>query len=375
MGDIDALAVSIERIGLLHPVVVTPSRTLIAGERQLLALRKLGRQIVDATVIDIDKIARGEYAENIERKDFTWTEAVAIKKAIEPIERVAARERQREGGRAGGKACGKLPQASAGKSRDKAAKSTGKKARTLAKAEVIVDAANMDPRLFGDLPAKMDAKGEVDSIFKEMNIRKHRSQYQSKVELGGTVADLKALVAAGKKYAAILADPPWEFRTYSPEGKQRSAETHYDTLSLKAIKELPVETLAADDCALFLWSIWADLPGAIQVVEAWGFEFKTCAFIWVKQNRDGNGLFTGMGYWTRANSEPCLIATRGSPLRMAADVRQVILAPAGKHSEKPKETHSRIERLVVGPYLELFGRVPQPGWTVWGNELFQQAAE
>jgi N6-adenosine-specific RNA methylase IME4 len=65
---------------------------------------------------------------------------------------------------------------------------------------------------------------------------------------------------------------------------------------------LPIETLAAEDCALFLWSIWPELPGAIQVIEAWGFELKTCAFIWVKQNRDGNGLFTGMGYWTRANS-------------------------------------------------------------------------
>ena len=102
---------------------------------------------------------------------------------------------------------------------------------------------------------------------------------------------------------------------------------------------------------------------------AWGFTFKTAGFVWVKQNRGGEGLFMGLGYHTRANAEICWIATRGSPRRMATDVHQVIMAPVGAHSAKPQEARARIERLYLGPYLELFGRAPVQGWTVWGNEV------
>jgi N6-adenosine-specific RNA methylase IME4 len=168
----------------------------------------------------------------------------------------------------------------------------------------------------------------------------------------------------------ILADPAWKFRAYSPKGEQRSAVRHYDTSSLDAIKALPVADLAMDDCALFLWGVWQELPGALDVIKAWGFEYKTVAFVWVKQNRDGHGLFTGMGYWTRANSEFCLLATKGSPLRLAQDVHQVIEAPVGEHSAKPEEVRRRIERLFPGPYLELYARDQEvPGWTLWGNEI------
>ena len=89
---------------------------------------------------------------------------------------------------------------------------------------------------------------------------------------------------------------PWEFKVYSGKGKQRSAERHYDTKPLEAIKELPVTQLAADDCALFLWCVLPEIPGALEVLNAWGFTYKTVAFTWVKQNRGGEGLFWGMGY-------------------------------------------------------------------------------
>ena len=86
-------------------------------------------------------------------------------------------------------------------------------------------------------------------------------------------------------------------------------------------------------------------------------------------NASGNGLHTGMGYWTRSNSEVCLLATKGSPMRLATDVHQIVLAPVGEHSAKPEEVRRRIERLFAGPYLELYGRKLVPGWTVWGNEI------
>jgi N6-adenosine-specific RNA methylase IME4 len=113
----------------------------------------------------------------------------------------------------------------------------------------------------------------------------------------------------------------------------------------------------------------AELDGALDVIRAWGFEYQTCGFLWVKLNPNGEGLFTGMGYHTRANTEPCLLATRGSPPRLAADVHQVVMTPVGEHSEKPEEVARRIERLYPGPYLELFARRPRERWAVWGNEV------
>ena len=186
---------------------------------------------------------------------------------------------------------------------------------------------------------------------------------------GCTVADLEQLITANKKYAVIYADPPWSFKVYSGKGKMRSAERHYDTQSLDEIKSLPVADLAADDCALLLWAVMPQLPEALEVIASWGFTYKTTGFVWIKENRSGDGLFTGMGYWTRANAELCLLATKGSPARQAKDVHQVVRSPVSEHSRKPDEVQVRIERLLPGPYLELFGRRAVPYWTVWGNQI------
>ena len=105
-------------------------------------------------------------------------------------------------------------------------------------------------------------------------------------------------------------------------------------------------------------------------MEAWGFTFKTVAFVWVKQNRKSDPLFWGMGYWTRANAELCLLATRGHPKRAAKDVHQVIISHVEKHSRKPDEMRKRIERLMGDqPRIELFAREKSSGWDVWGNEV------
>jgi N6-adenosine-specific RNA methylase IME4 len=190
------------------------------------------------------------------------------------------------------------------------------------------------------------------------------------LEDGCTVEELNDLIAAGRKYSVIYADPPWTFEVYSGKGKTRSAERHYDTMSLDAIKALPVAQLAEDNCALLLWAVMPQLPEALEVIATWGFEYKTAGFVWVKQvSLENRNLAWGMGYWTRANAEMCLLATKGSPKRQATDVHQIIMSPVGEHSRKPEETAARIERLLEGPYLELFGRKAVPGWTVWGNQV------
>lgn len=182
----------------------------------------------------------------------------------------------------------------------------------------------------------------------------------------------------GSAYGGIVGDPTWNFRTWSARGRGRSPERHYrSTLTHDEIKALPVADIAAPNAVLLLWATWPCLQVALEVISAWGFTYKTLGYVFVKQNKSGEGLFTGCGYWTRANSEPCLLATRGKPKRLHADVPQVIVEPRREHSRKPDCIYERTERLVAGPYLELFARTRRPNWSCWGDELnkFQEAAE
>lgn len=175
-----------------------------------------------------------------------------------------------------------------------------------------------------------------------------------------------------RKYGTIYADPPWSFRNWSAKGTGRNAISHYDCLDFGALASFPVADLAADDCVLFLWAVDPLLPKAFQLLQTWGFEYKTVAFYWVKLNakpRHDADYFTGLGYWTRANPEQCILATRGKPQRQAKDVRRLVVEKRREHSRKPDCIRERIERLVAGPYLELFARETKPGWDCLGNQI------
>ena len=173
-----------------------------------------------------------------------------------------------------------------------------------------------------------------------------------------------------KKYQIIYADPPWRFRAFSPKGNKRSAERHYRTMSVDAIRALPVGDLAAADCILFLWVTMPCLLDGLSVLTSWGFTYKTAAFVWIKKNRHSDSLFWGMGYWTRSNAEICLLATKGKPRRLSAAVHQVIVSPVEEHSRKPAEVRDRIVQLAGDiPRIELFARQKAPGWDAWGNEV------
>ena len=172
------------------------------------------------------------------------------------------------------------------------------------------------------------------------------------------------------KYDVILCDPPWQFKTYSGAGTpHRSEEDHYETMVHESLTDIPVKEWAAKDCALFMWVIDSHLPEAMKLIEAWGFKYQTIAFSWVKLAKNGQPRM-GMGYWTRKESEICLLATRGKPGRVGKGVRQVIMAPRREHSRKPDEQYERIEALMgEGSKLEMFARQSWPGWSVWGNEV------
>lgn len=173
-----------------------------------------------------------------------------------------------------------------------------------------------------------------------------------------------------KKYGIIYADPPWHYRVYSKKGAGRSAESHYPTMTIEKIQALPVSELADKDCALFMWITFPLLKESLSVLSAWGFKFKTIAFVWIKQNRKSDSLFWGMGYWTRTNAEFCVLATKGKPKRMAKNVHRVIVSHIEEHSKKPDEARRRIVRLMGDlPRIELFARQKSAGWDVWGNEV------
>jgi N6-adenosine-specific RNA methylase IME4 len=167
-------------------------------------------------------------------------------------------------------------------------------------------------------------------------------------------------------YGALLCDPPWHWQARSPKGDGRAPP--YQRMSFEQIVLLPVGKIAAPDSALFLWAMDSMLRESLAVISAWGFVYKTVAFTWVKTGKNG-GHPIGCGYWTRANPEMCLLATRGHPKRLARNVPQLIIAPRREHSRKPDEVRASIERLVDGPYVELFARERVPGWDAWGNEL------
>ena len=163
-----------------------------------------------------------------------------------------------------------------------------------------------------------------------------------------------------KKYKVIYADPPWSYNVWS--GKGKTAANHYDCMKKEDISNLPVGNLADKDCVLFLWVTFPCLRE--------GFEYKTCGFVWVKKNKKSDSWFWGLGYWTRANAEICLIGTKGKPDRKSRSVHQVVDSRIREHSRKPDEVRDRIVQLCGDvPRIELFARQSVEGWDCWGNEV------
>lgn len=168
-------------------------------------------------------------------------------------------------------------------------------------------------------------------------------------------------------YQIIYADPPWR---YEQKRLQGAAEHHYATMSVEDICSLPVKQIAAKDSLLFLWATFPQLPAALRVISAWGFQYKTVAFLWLKKNRKADSWFFGMGFWTRGNAEVCLLATRGHPKRVSNKVHQFIVSPVEAHSKKPDIVRNKIVELAGDvPRIELFAHQITPGWDVWGNEV------
>ena len=174
-----------------------------------------------------------------------------------------------------------------------------------------------------------------------------------------------------RKYRAILVDVPWHFKNYSRKGEAKNPKQHYECMDLQSIRRLPISGLAhPDGCALISWATAPLLPEAIEVMEAWGFTYKS-AGAWAKQSSTGKKWAFGTGYCYRSAAEFWLLGTIGKPKQKVRNVRNLIVAPVREHSRKPDQMRRDIEALWDGPYCELFARESgsNKNWTYWGNQV------
>ena len=178
------------------------------------------------------------------------------------------------------------------------------------------------------------------------------------------------------KYQIIYADPPWDFRGYDLKKEARYVGNKYKVQSKEWIENLAIKEISDENCVLFLWTTMPKLNEVFDLIRKWGFEYKTVAFTWVKKNKKSNSWFWGMGRWTRANAELCLLATKGNPKKISSSVHSVIDTSIEEHSKKPSEVRKRIVELMGDlPRIELFARKKNTlfdefkGWDVWGNEV------
>ena len=349
LGDIGPLAANIADIELLHPIVIRQDGKLIAGERRLEAVKVLGWSKVPATIIDLDAVVRGEFAENTFRKNFTLSEAVAIKRALEPIERKAAKQRQ---GARTDKHPEKFSTSSKGRALDKVAAAAGLHRTTIAKAEAVVDAAEAEPQRFGKLLEDMDRTGRVNGPFKRLKNIKQAELIR---------AEPPPLPNRGP-YRVGAADVPWPYETNDADPAERAAWP-FPTMSIAEICALDVSSIMHADSVLWFWVTNFHMHFAFEVLAAWGFHNTPTILTWVKDR-------PGHGHWLRGQTEHCILAVRGKPIVTLTNQTTVLHAPVRAHWQKPDEFYQLVETLCPAPrYAELFARTTRPNWDGHGDEL------
>ena len=244
LGDIAALAKSIEEVGLLHPIVVTLAGTLIAGQRRLEACRRLGWTDIPVRVVHLDEIVRGELAENAERKDFLPSEIHAIRKAMAPEMAEKATSRKLSGRSAD----------NAGETRDKIGAFAGRSGRTVEKITKVVAAAEREPERFAHLVEEMDRTGKVNGAFRKLRKAEDERRIQGLRPVQG-------------KFRTLVIDPPWDYDWLSLTGR---ATPGYATMGHAELLALDVAAWAEEDCHLYLWTPNNFATRAMELMARWG---------------------------------------------------------------------------------------------------------
>lgn len=378
MGDLQSLVASIEELGLLQPIGINPDYQLIWGERRLRAFQLLGRSMIPARIVPIVEIVLGEYAENEIRKNFTISESAEIYKAQKAAKSKSGNNQFNKSK----EDCNDHYKADE-RTDNQAAKAAGFNSQfTAIAAEKVID--NGEPELvkamddgrvaitsaadISDLPPEQQIEILADKNPKAFEqAAKKRRQEKTEQRREQRIEKLKEQAAGNQdmdtscQYPVIYADPPWNYDFSGSDN--RDLDNQYPTMDLESILGMPVDQLATSDCVLFLWTTAPKLPEGMEVLDRWGFTYKTCA-IWDKEK-------IGMGYWFRQQSELLLVATRGSipPPEPSNRPSSVIRSPREKHSQKPEKVYQIIEAMYPDlPRIELFARNRREGWSAFGNE-------
>ena len=175
-----------------------------------------------------------------------------------------------------------------------------------------------------------------------------------------------------KKYQIIYADPPWSYRDKRDKHPRLcgGALKHYQTMSMTSLRQIPIPSLADENCMIFMWATFPNLQEALDLIKEWGFKYKTIGFSWIKTNKRNGKPFFGIGYYTKSNCEICLIGVKGKPIKVCNSVSSVLISPKEHHSKKPDIIRDKIVQLCGNiPRIELFARQKTEGWDTWGNEV------
>ena len=336
LGDVEALAASIREVGLLHPVVVTPDNVLIAGERRLEACKRLGWSDVPVTVVSLEEIVRGEFAENAIRKDFLPTEIEAIRRAMLPKEQEAARQRQAAHLKQGDERPVVETFHDGGKTRDKIGAFAGVSGRTVEKIAAVVEAAEREPERYAPLVEEMDRTGKVNGAYRKLRQAKDEQR-------------IVGLAPVQGKHRTLVIDPPWDYEWLSVAGR---AAPGYATMSHDELKAMNVAAWAEDNCHLYLWTTNNFMTRAVELMALWGFQHKT-VLTWVKPR-------WGLGSYFRNSTEHVLFGVRGELRTRSDSIATHFEAPTTEHSAKPDIFYDIVRQASYPPYGEAFQRAERP---------------
>jgi len=344
MGNLQELANSIKKQGLLQPIGIDKDNMLVFGQRRIEAYKLLGYESIEARIVDVSSLLEGELTENEVRKQFNIEERVAIGKALEDMigERRGGDRRSINADQSAN--IGGLKNT---ETRVIAAKQAGFGGHaTYEKAKVIVEKADKK-----QIERVNTGKSSINAVYKEIK----------RVERKEELREMPASKIEGK-YNVLLADPPWQYDQQSTSIRG-VADDHYPTMTIEEIQALPVREITLENAVLFLWTTTSMIKKAFSVIDAWGFEFKT-SMVWVKSH-------IGTGFYVRSKHEIILIGVKGSFLPMTMEIPEsVFFADKDKHSKKPSKIYDIIENMYPEQkYLELFQRGKlRKNWIGWGLE-------
>ena len=348
----EAFIESIRNNGIREPLVIKNDGVIISGHKRYHAAIEIGLAEVPVRFEEYNSEVeeREAFIDYNRYREKTFSQLMSEAEFIEETERIKSKERQlaqlKRGGEKQTPVREIFPERETGRTRDKVASQIGiGSGKHYEKAKKIWQEAKSGNETAKKLVGNID-KGRITihSAYKSINQKEEIS--------------LPPLPQG--RYEIILADPPWRYEF--SETSMRAIENQYPTMDLEQIKELDIP--AADDSVLFLWATAPKLEEALQVLNAWGFTYKTCA-VWDKEKK-------GMGYWFRGQHELLLVGVKGKPKTPdpASRFPSVIQEKRTEHSSKPQVLYPMIEKMFPGKkYVELFARKNRQGWDSWGNEV------